>query len=77
MEYDDKTYLATFNINNGAIIVCQCLGKYILRAWYDAANGPKVTNWDKLYIWNSKEVNTKGNKKMDFTIHKSDLEAML
>lgn len=67
----------TININNGAIFVFEMYNRTIIRGWYDGLGGPKINDFGKLYIWNSKELNTKGNPKKDFTFSKKDLEDII
>lgn len=75
--YDSQTYLATFDINNGAKFVFQCMGNIILTGWYDKYQGPKVNDWTAIYIWNSKEISTTGKLKRTFNMNKKDLEVLL
>ena len=76
---DNICDLVTFNINKGAIIVVQVFNQTntILTGWYDGYGGPKISNWGKLYIWNSELLSTTGKLKKDFCISKKDLEDLL
>lgn len=67
----------TVNVNKGALLAFQLEDGKIVKGWYDAVGGPEIKDWSFVYIWNSKELNTKGNPKMGFTIKKSDMEELL
>lgn len=70
----------TVNINNGAIFVFHLLSMadrtIICGGNYDTMDGPPI-NGNQLYIWNSKELNTKGKLKKTFTLNYTELEALL
>lgn len=74
----DETFdLVTVNINKGAIFVFQTYGNIIMTGWYDGYGGPKLKDWKNVYIWNSEQLNTKGNIKKVFNFNKKDLEVLL
>lgn len=69
--------IVTININKGAIFVFKMYNNVIVSGYYDGLGGPPIKDFGKLYIWNSKELNTKGNLKKDFTFNKKDLEGII